>query len=319
MLRRLVGKTKMSKRDFSVLSSDNVHTLKGVIYFPPAKPLGLIHIVHGMTEHIGRYEKIMTDFANHGYICFGYDNLGHGKTATDDNELGFIAKKKGYDLLAKDVKIYSDAVLKEYATGEQRLPYYLLGHSMGSFITRLAVTKYLSPDKFIIMGTGGKNFFAGIGLAVIKIIKLFRGEKHVSPLVDKLAFGSYNKRFGGGTKDDPSPWLTRDIEVRKKYYADRFCTFKFTVSAMGDLIRLNAMTNSNKWYKSLPKDMPILLVSGENDPVGNYGKGITQVFDKLNKYGVKAERILYSDARHEILNDTTYPQVLADLLEFIKN
>ncbi len=309
----------MTKTDFNVLSSDNAHTLRGVVYLPDAEPLGFLHIVHGMTEHIGRYDKFMQDMTNAGYICFGYDNLGHGKTAEPTGEFGYISASKGYEYLAKDVKLFSSAVMAKFAQNNNPLPYYLLGHSMGSFITRLAVSnKYVSPNKFIIMGTGGKNLASGLGLMVIRLIKLLRGKKHVSPFIEKLAFGSYNKRFGGGTKADPSPWLTNDLAHREKYYADKFCTFKFTVSAMGDLIKLNKITNLSRWYKNIPNNLPILLVSGENDPVGNYGKGIKEVYKRLTNYDIPAKCILYPEARHEILNDFTYTATKNDILDFLK-
>ncbi len=306
----------MIKCEFKVPSSDGVHTLVGVVYKPEDEAKGFFHIVHGMTEHIGRYDKFMSDLAEAGYICFGYDNLGHGNTASDDGELGFIAKSGGHKLLAKDVKLYSDAAMARFGGGKN-LPYYLMGHSMGSFITRYAVTKYVNPDKYIIMGTGGKNPAASAGLAVVAAVKLLCGERHISPLVDKLAFGSYNKRFGGGTAEDPSPWLTNDEKQREKYYADKFCTFKFTVSAMGDLICLTKITNSKKWYEQMPKNMPILLVSGEDDPVGDYGKGVRQVADMLKKHGANADCIIYPSARHEILNDFTYDRVKGDILGFL--
>ncbi len=302
------------KENFTAPSSDGKHTLSGVVYLPDGEAKGYLHIVHGMTEHIGRYDKFMTDMCENGYICFGYDHLGHGSTANDDSELGYIAKHGGDEYLVGDVKAFSDAVFAEYGSK----PYYLMGHSMGSFITRLAVEKYVKPDKYIIMGTGGKNPAAAAGLAVISLIKLFKGDKHFSPLVDKLAFGAYNERFGGGTEEDPSPWLTNDEDHRRKYYADKFCTFKFTVSAMGDLIRMNKNSNRGAWFKNIPSDLPILLVSGEEDPVGSYGKGILQVHGDLCKNGKNAKYILYPKARHEILNDFTYGKVKSDILEFIE-
>ncbi len=302
------------KNQFTVLSSDQVHKLSGVVFLPEGERKGFFHIVHGMTEHIGRYEKFMRDMAANGYVCFGYDNLGHGNTANDDSELGYIAKKDGWELLIKDVKTYSDAVFAEYVRGE--LPYILMGHSMGSFIVRLAAAKCVKPDKLVIMGTGGSNPAADAGLAVIAATKAIFGEKHFSKLVDNLAFGSYNKRFGGGSKDDPKPWLTNDAEVRKQYYSDKYCSFNFTVSAMGDLIKLTKYSNSDDWYESIPADLPVLLVAGEDDPVGNYGKGVLEVCDKLKKAGVSAECVLYKGARHEILNDFTYEDVKSDILKF---
>ena len=304
------------KQIFKAPSCDGRHELSGVVFIPEGKPKGFYQIVHGMTEHIARYEKFMSDMTENGFLCFGYDNLGHGNTVNDDSELGYIAPNEGWDLLARDVKAFSDAVFAAYKK-EDDIPYYLMGHSMGSFIARYAASKYVKPCKLIVMGTGGANPAASLGLGVIAVIKSIYGEKHFSPLVDKLAFGSYNKRFGGGTKDDPKPWLTNDESIRKKYYADKFCSFNFTVSAMGDLISIMKYANADEWYSSLPKDMPILLVSGENDPVGNYGKGITEVKAKLEKQNIPVSMVLYPEARHEILNDFCYEAVIKDILDFI--
>ena len=154
-------------------------------------------------------------------------------------------------------------------------------------------------------------------LLIITLIKRIKGEKHYSPLVDSIAFGSYNKKFTDGAETKGS-WLTTDMETRKKYWADDFCTFKFTVSAMGDLIRLMKYSNRGAWFKNISSTLPILLVAGEEDPVGNYGKGVRFVDEKLKKSGKKSICILYSGARHEILNDFTYETVFADILSFIQ-
>lgn len=302
------------KKSFYVMSSDRVHNLSGVVYLPDGDIKGFFQVVHGMTEHIERYDRFLTNMAENGWISFGYDHLGHGKTVNDDSELGYIAKKRGWELLAKDVRVYSDAVRKEF--GNDDMPFCLMGHSMGSFVVRLAAQKFVAPQKLIVMGTGGPNSAAGVGLALIEIIKLFKGDKHYSKLIDGIAFGTYNKRFGGELSDDPKLWLTNDKEVRKAYYADKYCTFNFTVSAMGDLIRLIKYANSAKWFREISNSMPILLVSGENDPVGNYGKGIRTVESKLKKQGKNVSCKLYKDARHEILNDFTYEAVRDDIINF---
>ena len=308
----------VNKEAFFAPSSDGVHKLAGVVFLPEGEVRGFFHVVHGMTEHIERYENFMTAMAEAGYICFGYDNLGHGKTVNSDGELGFIASKDGWELLAKDVKVFSDEVKKRFDPAG-KLSYILMGHSMGSFIVRVAAARFVRADKLIIMGTGGSNPAAAIGLKLIALIKAVKGERHISKFIDNMAFGSYNKRFGGGTEEDPSPWLTCDEEVRKKYYADKYCTFKFTVIAMGDLITIMKLSNDKSWYEAIPKDMPILLVSGEEDPVGNYGKGVTEVHDKLEASNAKVCMKLYSGVRHEILNDSSYEQVRNDIIEFANN
>jgi len=302
------------KKSFSVLSSDGIHSLAGVVYIPKDEVKGLFHVVHGMTEHIARYNRLMSDMASLGWITFGYDHLGHGKTAVDDSELGYIAPKRGWELLAKDVKVFSDAVRAEFGTDE--MPYCLMGHSMGSFVVRVAAERFVKPDRLIVMGTGGPNPAAGVGLALIEIIKLFKGERHISKLVDSIAFGSYNDRFGGTFPDDPSRWLTNDESVRRAYYADKYCTFKFTVSAMGDLIRLIKYSNSASWFQNISGSLPILLVSGADDPVGNYGKGVLDVEARLGRKNKLVTCKLYDGARHEILNDFTYEITRDDIINF---
>lgn len=293
-----------------VLSCDKIHKLNGIIYLPE-NPKGYFHIVHGMTEHIGRYEKFMKEMAQNGFICFGYDHLGHGHTVNDETELGFIAHSNGFEKLCKDVGIFAESVRNEYG---RHLPYYLLGHSMGSFIVRLAAVKYIKPDKLIVMGTGGPNPVAGLGISVAKLLKKLYGERHISPLLDKMAFGSYNAGFKG--ENDPKSWLTKDEEIRKKYKADKLCTFKFTVSAMQDLITLNKNCNLKEWFNAAASVCPILLVSGKLDPVGENGKGVEKVYNSLKDNGADVSMKLYENCRHEILNDDCYEAVVSDILEF---
>ena len=117
------------KKIFSVPSCDGVHDLAGVVYLPDGEARGLFHVVHGMTEHMDRYDRFLSDMADAGFISFGYNHLGHKGTVKDDSELGYIAKERGWELLARDVKVFSDAVKAEFDV--ENLPYYLMGHSMG--------------------------------------------------------------------------------------------------------------------------------------------------------------------------------------------
>ncbi len=298
-------------KEMKVPSSDGIHQLAGRVYVPDGEICGLFHVVHGMTEHIRRYDDFMRRMAALGFVCFGYDNLGHGYTANDKSELGFIAHKDGWRCLAQDVERFSSAVRAEY--GEQ-LPYVLMGHSMGSFIVRTAAAYFVHPDRLIIMGTGGPNPATGAGLALTSIIKLFCGEKHVSKFIEKITFSSYTSRFD---KTEGNSWLTKDPSIREKYASDDFCTFKFTVSAMHDLIKLNSVCNSKKWADDLPKDMPVLMVSGADDPVGDYGNGVKKVYERLLKAGVNVRLRLYENCRHEVLNDTCRDEVIAEITDFV--
>ncbi len=297
--------------DKQVLSSDGIHQLQGRLYVPDAKPKGLFHIVHGMTEYIGRYHDFMVQMAASGYLCFGYDHLGHGRTALEE-ERGFIAGSEGDQRLCEDVGRFAEAVREEYGSD---LPYFLLGHSMGSFIVRLAVAKQIvKPDKLIVMGTGGPNSAAGAGLVLLRLIRGIYGEKHISPFMEKMIFGGYNKRF---EQDDPKGWLTKDTAVREQYRNDPLCMFHFTVSALQDLVRLNKKANTPSWFRTIPKDLPILLVSGKEDPVGDYGKGVEKVYQRLHAVGALATVKLYENCRHEVLNDTCREEVIRDVLNFL--
>lgn len=189
----------------SVLSSDRIHELKGVIYLPQGTPKAFLHVVHGMTEHIGRYDGFMREMAEEGYIVFGYDNLGHGKTARSKQELGYIAKKDGWKRLANDVAVFSAAVKSEYG---KTLPYYLMGHSMGSFIVRTAAKDYCTPDKLIIMGTAASRRHPGSGLRLSKRLKGLKAKS----IFQKP---SINSLLAGTTKNSRTK-TTREVGFRQK-------------------------------------------------------------------------------------------------------
>lgn len=298
-------------KTLEVKSTDNIHTLRGKIFIPNGEIKGLFHLVHGMTEYIDRYDHLFSFLAENGFVAFGYDHLGHGKTAENDDELGFIAHKDGWKYLVNDVVTFTMAVKKIYP----EIPTVLMGHSMGSFIARLVSESYANEyDKFIFCGTSGPNPASSAGLLLVKIIKAFKGEKHKSNLIQNIAFGGYNKGFDG---DTPYKWLTNDREVINKYAADKYCTFRFTVSAMGDLMNLLSKCNRGAWFKSLNSTKPILLIAGDKDPVGNYGKGVKAVYDKLIKNGKNAEIKLYENCRHEIHNDICKDEMFSDILKFL--
>ncbi len=266
----------------------------------------------GSTEYRGRYVGVMRSLAEVGFVVFGCDHLGHGLTAEDDSELGFIAHKGGHALLAEDVFAIYQVVAKRFPNKK----YILFGHSMGSFVVRLTAEKYGDAmSGLIVCGTGGPNPMAPAGLVAADLVRLFKGERHTSLLLEYLAFSTYNSRYGdmGGTG-----WLTKDTAITEKYGQDKFCNFHFSASAMHDLVKLNASCNRAAWFKNMRKDLPVFLIAGDGDPVGDYGKGVTKVYDKLKKQGVDVRMKLYKDCRHEILNDTCRQETIEDILTFVK-
>ncbi len=302
----------IKKTVLSVPSSDGRHTLSGVAFIPDS-PKEILHVVHGMAEHIGRYEGFMRSMAESGFIVCGYDNLGHGKTA-GEGELGFIAEKNGYDFLARDVLLFSEKVKAEFPG----LPYNLMGHSMGSFIVRLACERYVKPERLVVMGTGGRNSLSGVGLALIGLEEKIHGKRYVSAFIDRLTFGSYNRTFEKLGERDELSWLSKDEGEREKYRNDPACGFKFTLGAMRDLVTLNRLVNRGEWFAAMGKaKVPVLLLSGEDDPVGGYGAGVRQVYERLKEAGADVRMKLYAKGRHEILNDDVRGDVVKEIIGFI--
>ena len=298
--------------DKQIPSTDGIHTLRGKIFLPEGEIRGIVQISHGMVEHIGRYADFMTYLAENGFIAAAHDHIGHGKTAENEEELGFFAEKDGWRIVCRDVIAFGKLLKEEYP----EKPLILMGHSMGSFIARIvsAEAKALY-DAFIFMGTGGPNPMSSAGLALTSLLMKTKGPRHVSDLVYAAAFGSYNNRT---EKDDPYAWLTTDRDMIKKHNDDPLCTYRFTVSAMHDLIKMQDMVNRAAWYGAVPKDRPILLISGEEDPVGAYGKGVATVHEKLKAAGVEKLTLkLYPDMRHEVLNEVDRTMVYADLLAYL--
>lgn len=299
----------MKLEERRIPSSDGKHELYCRVFFPEGEPKGLFHVVHGMTEYIARYDGFMQTMAENGFVCYGYDNLGHGHTAKDESELGYIG---GRQYLVRDAQNVSRLFKIEFG---EALPCVLLGHSMGSFIARCAANPDIW-DKIIVMGTGGPNPSSDMGLALLRLMIMKKGERGYAPAIEKMIFGSYNTRFK--EENDEHSWLSNNKERRERYKADKYCSFHFTVSAYYDLVKLQSLCNSKTWYKKVSDKISFLLVSGSDDPVGDYGMGVSKVYELLKNNGKDVQMKLYPGCRHEILNDFSKDEVTEDILNFAK-
>lgn len=265
---------------------------------------GVIQLVHGMQEHIGRYDEFAQVLAHNGYIVVGHDHLGHGDTAKKEEDLGYFAKKDGWNSLAKDVHILQNKVSKEYP----ELPYVIFGHSMGSLVVRTYLTKYKDDLAGVILcGTSGQKGGLLAGQILTKLIMLFKGDRYRSKLLEYLITGSFNKKFKPNRTN--ADWTTRDEQVVDKYQKDPKCGFNFTTNGYLNLLQgsyyLSKQKNINKTL-----NVPILLISGDKDPVGGMGKGVIRVMNMLEKSGLDKVTIrLFKDARHELLNETNKDEV----------
>lgn len=271
----------------------------------------VLQIAHGMAEHKERYEGFASFLCSLGVAVYINDHLGHGESVSSDDEKGYFGAD-GYKTLVEDCHLLTEIVKDEYPA----IPFFVFGHSMGSFIVRNYLAKYgESVDGAIICGTGGKNPACGIGIALTKTISKMKGDHYRSKFVDNLAFGTYGNKFERRTNFD---WLTKDHDVVDAYIADKDCGFLFTTNGFVGLFSALKDANSKDCFENTP-NIPILMISGEDDPVGNYGKGVLQVYDNLTKTGHNVDLRLYPNARHEILNESdTVEKVYSDVETFIK-
>ncbi len=292
-------------------SSDGVNTVPYYIYIPKGNPFAVLQISHGMCEYIERYEKegFVSALTDAGIVVCGNDHLGHGPTVPDE-KLGFFTD---YERLTEDLHLLNGIVRKRYPS----LPYILFGHSMGSFVARDYVTKYNDIDGAVFSGTTAGNQPLGAAKFLASLICKIKGEGHRSKLLDKLAFGSYNKGFEA--EKDSVSWLTRYPSVRQRYNNDKYCTFKFTAVAMRELFKLLISISGGEWVESVPISLPVFIVSGDKDPLAESGEGIKELYEALTDHEMNELKMkLYPDARHEIYNDLCRGEALNDLIEWVK-
>ena len=298
--------------DFSYPSSDKIHTVHAREWVPEGRPRGVVQIVHGVAEHIGRYDSAARFLASRGYVVCGEDHLGHGLTA--GGKFGYFGPKNGWDLVARDVRRLRQL------EGEKlpNLPYVILGHSMGSFLTRTYLIRWPGTvDAAVLSGTGQEPAAAvASGKALSGGLCRLKGPDHVSRLVNELSLGSYNKAFKPNRTS--SDWLSRDEAAVDAYLADPLCNFPFTAAGYRDLFMGLGEISSLSWARRVPKELPVFLVAGDQDPVGNYGQGPRQVGDWLVEAGVEDVRVkLYPGMRHEILNEIGKEEVYGDILQWL--
>lgn len=281
---------------------------------PQGRPVGILQIIHGMAEYVERYEKTAEFFADRGFVVTGEDHLGHGKTAGGGRAYGYFCRQDPATVVVRDVHRLKKMTQELFP----QVPYYILGHSMGSFILRNYLCRYGNGiDGAIIMGTGSqpaKDLAAAKVLA--KVQSLGKGEKHTSELLDKLAFGHYTDHFKD--EKDKNAWLSANVENVKKYDEDTLCGFPFTVNGFQTLFELIERAQNPENIEQIPKNLPLLFVSGSEDPVGNYGEGVKQAVQELERIGLTdIECRLYEGDRHEILNEKNGDEVRQDIADWI--
>ena len=304
-----------SFEDFYFESSTGKNRIRARKCLPDSAPRAVIQIAHGIAEHIDRYDDFMRFLTENGFVAVGNDHLGHGKSISSPEEQGIFAESDGWNYVVRDMDKLRDLMHGEYPD----LPYIFFGHSMGSFLTRTYLI--LHPDKYdaaILSGTGqqGKALVFAGGLAAQLMVKN-KGARADGQALNDMAFGSYCKRIANPrTAFD---WLSRDEANVDKYIADPLCGFVAKLSLYRDMMNGIRFITSQKNVDRMNKEAPVYFMSGEEDPVGDYGVGVEKAYKSFCKAGVKDVMIrLYPGGRHEMLNEINREDVYRDILAWLE-
>lgn len=272
-----------------------------------------LHILHGMAEHSARYDHFARYMNSLGFVVYAQDHRGHGCTKAED-EKGWFAEHDGWKLVCSDSWALDKLISQEH----QYLPHFLMGHSMGSFMARSVLGMH--PDAFdavIIMGTGASQGLIGkLGRMIAKHNAAAAGGRMPDEKMNVLAFGSYAKHFPG---EGNFGWLTKDKAEVRKYEDDPLCGFTCSSAFFADLLEGIEMANDSKLAGNIRKDLPMLIISGEDDPVGGYGKGVRKVHRLYEKAGLRPRLKLYPEDRHELLNETDRDAVMDEIGAFCQD
>ena len=300
--------------DFTFASTTGCNNLHAHMVVPDGEVRGVVQIAHGIAEYIDRYDPFMQFLARNGYVAVGNDHLGHGKSISVPEEKGIFAEKDGWKYVLDDMAKLHKMTAEKYPG----LPYIFFGHSMGSFLTRTYLIEH--PDKYdaaIISGTGhqARPMVLG-GYAAASFFVKKEGARAVGTTLNNIAFGSYNKGY-----DNPRTiydWLSRDPAVPDAYAADPLCGFIATNGLFRDMMGGIKFITNQKNIGRMNKEKPIYFMSGDADPVGENGKGVTRAYQAFCKAGLHDVTIrLYPGGRHEMLNETNKEQVYRDILNWL--
>ncbi len=304
----------LKESDFSFISDDGmeIHCYKWEIEESTCK--GIIQIAHGMAEHASRYERFAKKLNEAGYSVYANDHRGHGRSILKGDPQGYLGEGPAFTRLVDDMARLT-SIIKEDHPGK---PIYLFGHSMGSFASRRYIMQYSDNIKGVILcgSNGDQGIALTLGKGLASIQRKIIGEKRPSKLINAMAFGSYNAKFAPNrTLFD---WLSSCDEEVDKYMEDEYCGAVFPASFFAEFFKTLKFLEDKKNFHLIPKDLPILIVSGQDDPVGAMGKGVERLYKHYKDCGVKDLTMkLYPGCRHEIVNDTCRDQLLQDILDFL--
>jgi len=275
---------------------------------------GAVQISHGVGEHAGRYQPIAKILQKQGYEVYANDHRAHGQSVKSKELLGFYEGENYFNDVVEDMHQLTTIIKNEHPNKK----IILFGHSMGSLLSRVYVTKYGNDlDALILSGTAG--FMKGLGTVGImsaNMVSAFKGRTKGSKMLKSLFFGEFNKKFKPNrTKLD---WISRDEKQVDLFEADPYRSENFSLSVFLDIMKASKQLNKQVTFDATPKNLPIYIFSGEKDPVGEMGKGLKRVHSQYKKAGISDLTMrIYEGGRHEMLNETNKEEVEQDILYWL--
>ena len=301
-------------QEFRFPSADGTTTLYGRTWAPEhGAPKAVLQLVHGIAAHIGRYDRIARIMSDHGYLVCAEDHLGHGNTPENAEDLGYTADKDGWVKMTDNVRALHERIAPQYPG----IPYFILGHSMGSFLTRSYLIRYPGTvDACALLGTGQQpESVLKAGLAACRLEQIRLGKRGRSKLLQSLCFGAYNSQFKPNRTE--SDWVCSVDEVVDAYIADPFCQVMPTVTLMRDMLTGIRFNQQAENLAKMDKTTPVFFLSGDQDPVGSNGKGVRAAYQSFLDAGCGHVRLkLYPGGRHEMLNEHNWQDVYDELLSW---
>lgn len=287
--------------------------IHGCRWEPQGQPKAVLQLVHGIAEHIERFEPVIRFFNELGYVVVAEDHMGHGKSIGDECPQGYF--HGGWFAAVEDTRLLMRYTMKKYP----EVPYVLLGISMGSFMVRTLIAKY--PDSgisaVVLCGTAWQDTMVlKVGRSMAELVCRTAGETKPSELLQRLMFGSYNQRVKEPKSDND--WLCRDRSVVENYDADPMCGFPPTAGLARDMLKGIHYIQQPEHLARMRKDLPVFFIAGDQDPVGNYGAGVMRCAKEFRTVGMTQVALkLYPGCRHDVLNELDCAQIRADVAEWI--
>ncbi len=277
-------------------------------------PRAAVQIVHGMAEHSARYAHVAQALVDAGYVVYAADHRGHGKSAQADADLGYFADHDGWQAVVEDLFAMNQHIARE----QPNLPRLMIAHSMGSMLARDFLTVHGDAVQAVVLsGTSAPaGVLAKVGALIARGERYRLGARGRSKLLEAMSTGDYNRQFAPNRTDHD--WLSRDNAQVDLYVQDPRCGFDFTVQGWIDVLHGVARIEDPRLIARIPHQLPILIASGDRDPLGKNGRGIEKLAALFRSAGLQRVEVkLYAGARHEIFNELNRAEVIADIVQWL--